>query len=79
MEGFSFIDSPLTRLTQKMVKFQCLDECEKSFVELKTRLTTTHFLTLLEGSDGYVVYFDASRIGIGCVLMQRDNVITYAS
>ena len=44
-----------------------------------TKLTTTLVLTLLEGSYGYVIYYDASRVGIGCVLMQRDKVIAYAS
>ena len=34
VEGFSSIDSPLTRLTQKMVKFQLSDDCEKSFAVL---------------------------------------------
>ena len=45
VEGFSSITSPLTRVTQKMVKFQRSDYCEKSFEELKTRLTTTPVLT----------------------------------
>ena len=79
VEGFTSIASPLTRLTQKIVKFQLSDDCEKSFVELKTRLSTTPVLTLPNGSDGYVVYCDASRVGLGCVLMQRDKVISYAS
>ena len=79
MEGFSSIASPLTRLTQKMVKFHCSDDCEESFAELKTRLTTTPFLTLPEGSDGYVIYCDASIVGPGCVLMQRGKVKAYAS
>ena len=79
MEGFSFTTSPLTRLTQKMVKFQWSNDWEKSFAELKTRLTTAPVLTLQEDLDGYVVYCDASRVGLGCVLMQRDKVIAYAS
>ena len=79
MEGFSSISSQLTRLTQKIVKFQWSDDCEKSFAELKTRLTTAPFLTIPESSDGYVIYCDASRVGLGCVLMQRDKVISYAS
>ena len=36
-------------------------------------------MTLPEGTDGIVVYRDASRIGLGCVLMQNGNVIAYAS
>ena len=62
-----------------MVKFQWSDDSEKSFAEFKSRLTTTPVLTLPEGSDGYVIYYDASRVGLGCVLMQRDKVISYAS
>lgn len=50
MEGFSSIASPLTnKFTQKKVKFHWPDECEKSFSELKTRLTTTPILTILDG------------------------------
>ncbi|WMV45982.1 hypothetical protein MTR67_039367 [Solanum verrucosum] len=79
VEGFSSIASPLTKLTQKKVKFQWSEDCEKSFAEMKTRLTTTPVLTLPEGSDGYVIYCDASRVGLGCVLMQRGKVIAYAS
>ncbi|WMV09562.1 hypothetical protein MTR67_002947 [Solanum verrucosum] len=70
VEGFSSIAAPLTRLTQKKVKFQWSDDCEKSFAELKTKLTTTPVLTVLEGSEGYVIYCDASRVGLGCVLMK---------
>ncbi|WMV41613.1 hypothetical protein MTR67_034998 [Solanum verrucosum] len=71
VEGFSSIDSPLTKLTKKKeVKFQWSDECKKSFSELKIRLTTTPVLTLPDGSYGYVIYCDASKVGLGCVLMQ---------
>ncbi|WMV45620.1 hypothetical protein MTR67_039005 [Solanum verrucosum] len=45
----------------------------------KDRLTTAPVLTLLEGTDGFVVYCDASRIGLGCVLMQNGKVMSYAS
>ncbi|XP_070023161.1 uncharacterized mitochondrial protein AtMg00860-like [Nicotiana sylvestris] len=46
VEGFSTLASPYTNLTQKVVKFQWSDACEKSFQELKSRLTTTPVLTL---------------------------------
>ena len=42
-------------------------------------LTTALVLTLPEGTQGFVVYCDASRVGMGCVLMQNDKVIAYAS
>src|SRR5687767_13304654 len=79
VEGFSSISSPLTKLTQKKEKFQWSLDCEKSFQELKDRLTKAPVLTLPEGSDGFVVYCDASKIGLGCVLMQNGKVIAYAS
>nr|XP_009803207.1 PREDICTED: uncharacterized protein LOC104248608 [Nicotiana sylvestris] len=79
VEGFSSISSPLTRLTHKKVKFQWSDTCEKSFEELKKRLTSALVLTLPEGIEGFVVYCDVSGIGLGCVLMQHGKVIAYAS
>ncbi|KAK4397347.1 hypothetical protein Sango_1571300 [Sesamum angolense] len=51
---------------------------ELSFEELKKRLTSAPILALPSGDGGYVVYTDASRQGLGCVLMQHGRVITYA-
>ncbi|KAH0678966.1 hypothetical protein KY284_020051 [Solanum tuberosum] len=79
IEVFSSISSPLTKLTQKTVKFQWFEACKKSFQELKKRLTSATVLTLPEGTQGFVVYCDASRVGLGCVLMQNGKVIAYAS
>ena len=56
-----------------------VDDCEKRSAELKTRLTTSHVLTLPQGSEGYIIFCDASRVGLGWVLMQGDKVIPYAS
>ncbi|XP_049388843.1 uncharacterized protein LOC125853210 [Solanum stenotomum] len=78
-EGFPSICAPLPNLTQKAVKFQWSDACEKSFQELKDRLTKAPVLALPEGTKGYVVYCDASGIGLGCILMQQGRVIAYAS
>lgn len=36
-------------------------------------------LAFLDDSGGFVVYSDASRLGLSCVLMQHGKVITYAS
>lgn len=46
---------------------------------MKERLITAPILTVSSGSGGFTVYYDASRIGLGCVLMQNGNVIAYAS
>ncbi|KAJ4701059.1 Retrotransposon protein, putative, Ty3-gypsy subclass [Melia azedarach] len=79
VEGFSKIAGPLTKLTRKNVKFEWTDDCEQSFQELKKRLTSAPVLTLPSGTEGFVVYSDASRQGLGCVLMQHGKVIAYAS
>ncbi|CAL9026823.1 unnamed protein product, partial [Prunus brigantina] len=79
VEGFSVIAASLTRLTRKGVKFEWSDECEKSFTELKTRLTTAPVLALPDDSGNFVIYSDASQQGLGCVLMQHGKVIAYAS
>ena len=78
IEGFSLIATLLTQLTRKNKKWVWSEECEKSFQELK-RLTTAPVLTLPSGTEGFVVYSDASGKGLGCVLMQHGKVIAYAS
>ncbi|XP_075101689.1 uncharacterized protein LOC142177123 [Nicotiana tabacum] len=65
--------------TQKKVKFQWSDICEKSFEELKKRLTSAPVLTLPKGTEGLVVYCDASGVGLGCVLMLHGKFIAYTS
>lgn len=52
----------LTMLTNKKVKFQWLEACDKSSQELKNRLTSTPILTILEGFDSFVSYYDASTL-----------------
>ena len=79
VEGFSKIASPLTNLTRKNVKFQWTDSCERSFMELKQRLVSAPILAIPTGCGGLVVYSDASKCGLGCVLMQNGRVIAYAS
>jgi hypothetical protein len=79
IENFSKIAKPLTSLLEKGVDFSWTDERQKAFEELKKRLTTTPVLTLPDQSKRFTVYCDASRDGLGCVLMQEGRVIAYAS
>ena len=65
-------------LTQKKSRFEWWEACEESFQLLKDRLTFAPVLTLLEGTDGFVVYCEAFRVGLGCVLMLHGKVIVYA-
>ncbi|KAJ0680361.1 putative nucleotidyltransferase, Ribonuclease H [Helianthus annuus] len=79
ISNFSKIAVPLTSLTQKERPFVWGPEQEESFQTLKDMLCNAPILTLPDGNDDFVVYCDASNLGLGCVLMQRDKVIAYAS
>lgn len=79
IESFSYISSPLTKITQKTINLQWSKACERSFLELKKRLTTATILTLAKGTQGYMVYCDASRVSLGFVLMKNGKVIGYSS
>ncbi|KAL5560330.1 hypothetical protein UlMin_036541 [Ulmus minor] len=79
VEGFSTLAAPLTALTKKDRKFEWSDKCEQSFQELKRRLTSAPILVLPTDDAYFTVYCDASKIGLGVVLMQNGKVIAYAS
>ncbi|GKA69124.1 putative reverse transcriptase domain-containing protein, partial [Tanacetum coccineum] len=84
IKGFSKIARPMTKLTQKSVKFDWGEKAEAAFAEaafqlLKQKLCSAPILALPEGSENFVVYCDASHKGLGAVLMQREKVIAYAS
>ncbi|GJR06433.1 reverse transcriptase domain-containing protein [Tanacetum coccineum] len=79
IENFSKIAKSLTILTQKSKTFDWGEEQELAFQTLKDKLCNAPVLALPDGSEDFVVYCDASGIGLGCVLMQRGKVIAYAS
>ncbi|WVZ81363.1 hypothetical protein U9M48_028749 [Paspalum notatum var. saurae] len=79
IEGFSKIAKPMTALLEKNIKFQWTSACQKAFEELKKRLTTAPVLTFPDMHKPFSVSCDASRLGLGCVLMQEGKVIAYAS
>ena len=53
-----------------MLSFVWNGKCEEHFQLLKDLLTTAPVLTIPSGDEGFTVYGDASRVGLGCVLMQ---------
>ncbi|GJV62575.1 putative reverse transcriptase domain-containing protein [Tanacetum coccineum] len=88
IENFSKIAKPLTVLTQKSKTFDWGEEKENAFQTLKDKLCNAPVLALPDGLKDFVVYCDASGLGLGCVffwvklgyvLMQRNKVIAYAS
>ncbi|KAL4014605.1 hypothetical protein IC575_026814 [Cucumis melo] len=77
VENFSRIATPLTQLTRKGAPFVWSKACEDSR-NLKW-LVTAPVLTVPDGSGSFVIYSDASKKGLGCVLMQQGKVVAYAS
>nr|GFA98369.1 hypothetical protein [Tanacetum cinerariifolium] len=88
------IVKPMTKLTQKKIKFEWGDKQEAAFQLLKQKLCSAPILALpkgsedffaycdasiKEGSEDFVAYCDASIKVLGTVLMQRDKVISYSS
>ena len=69
----------MTRLTQKEIKFEWNDLCEKAFQELKRRLTSAPILIVPEQGQRYTVYCDSFKDGLGCILMQSGRVVAYSS
>jgi hypothetical protein len=76
---FSRIAKPMTELLKKRVKFSWDQKCEDAFHTLRAQLTTTPVLAQPDVSKPFDIYCDASGIGLGCVLMQDNRVIAYAS
>ena len=79
IEDFSQLAVPMTRLTRNEVKFVWDDSCKRAFQELKRRLTSSPILIVRERGQRYTVYCDASKDGLGCVLMQSGKVVAYGS
>ena len=51
----------------------------RSFQELKRKLTSAPILIMPDITKGFEVYCDASRLGLGCVLLQEARVVSYLS
>jgi hypothetical protein len=79
VEGFSSIARPLTQLLKKDKKFEWTEKCEQSFQELKKRLVSAPILIMPDITKSFDVYCDASKLGLGSVLMQDGKVIAYLS
>src|SRR3954466_11478985 len=69
----------MTELLKKNQKVVWTKECGENFEQLKTKLTSAPVLTLTDIHKGFDVYCDASKHGLGCVLMQEGKVVAYAS
>ena len=84
ISGFSDIASPLNHLTQKDVPFLWDKNCQHAFEPLKEQLISISVLEFPNQERDYILYNDASDVGVGAVLDQKngseeENVISYAS
>ena len=79
LEHFSLTAFTFNSVNPKKVNFEWDDQCEQNFQELKNRLITTPVVTLPIIGVRYVIFNYALKQGLGCVLMQDDKVIAYAS
>jgi hypothetical protein len=68
----------MTELLKKGVKFVWSEECDQAFHTLRKHLTSAPVLTQLDMSKPFEVFCDASSTGLGCVLMQ-ENQLFYCS
>src|SRR6185503_15952080 len=76
---FSKIARHMTELLKKGVRFSWSNNCEQAFQTLRKLLTSAPVLAQPDITRPFDVYCDASGTGLGCVLMQDQRVIAYAS
>ncbi|GJT94961.1 putative reverse transcriptase domain-containing protein [Tanacetum coccineum] len=79
IEGFSKIAKPMTKLTQKKVKFEWGDKQEAAFQLLKQKLCSAPNPSITEGSEYFILILRRFKKVWYAVLMQREKVISYAS
>jgi hypothetical protein len=70
---------PITSLLKNDTKFNWSSRCNEAFEQLKVLFTTALVLAQPDIDKPFDVYCDASGSGLGCVLMQKGQVIAYAS
>lgn len=84
INNFSTTARPLTDLTRKDVPFHWTDDHQKAFEVLRDAITKPPVLSMYDPEKQCTLYTDASKIGIGAMLTQKDNegkdhVISYFS
>ena len=85
---FADISRPLTKLAHHNVMFEWTDQCSKAFNHLRELLMEYPILRYPDPKLGYILYTDASGIGLSAVLTQehqdekgksKNHPICYAS
>jgi hypothetical protein len=76
--NFSKITKPIIELLKKGNKYAWSDASDEAFQILKKLLTTSPVLAQPDIEKPFDVYCDASGIGLGGVLMQEGQMISYS-
>jgi len=71
--AFATTAQPLFQLLKKGKEFRWEEECSISFEKLKENLIVAPILALPDFKKGFIIRTDASRKGIGGVLIQKDE------
>ena len=84
IHGFSVVANPLFALTRKEVEFEWSVACEEAFEKLKKLLTEAPVLAFPNFAEGFLLDTDASGLGLGAVLAQKQcdgtvRPVAYAS
>jgi hypothetical protein len=69
VEGFSKIEKPITTLQRKGDRYEWIEECDSAFIEIKRLLTSVPILRVSDMEKDFTVCTDASKQGLGAVLM----------
>ena len=78
VKGFSQFATPLTDLTKKGA-FTWTKVAQQTFEKMKTIMSSCPVLALPDFSQSFIVECDASREGLGAVLMQNHHLIAFES
>jgi hypothetical protein len=79
VEGFLKIENPIKELQKKNKKFVWTEKCAEAFWRLKELLTIAPILKVSDMDANFLVCTNASKEGLGGVLMQDGRVIAYIS
>ena len=77
--NYATVCEPLRKLTHKDVPWEWNDNHEKTFERLKEILSDKTTIAYFNQSEATEVIVDASPVGLGAVLTQKNKVVAYAS
>ena len=63
------VASTPTSLLKKTTKFELIERCKRAIKELSQHLTSTSILSSPVESKEFIIYNDASKDDLGCVLV----------